>query len=92
MPNQRPARHRPQSRAACLRATPTPPRTGGIRDAKTRLRCLSERKRPPYNLARFCWALVQIQEAREWLGKALEIGGKALKSQALDDEELEAVC
>ena len=27
----------------------------------------------------------------EWLAKALEIGGKELKLQALDDEELAAV-
>jgi tetratricopeptide (TPR) repeat protein len=46
---------------------------------------------PPYNLARICCALGQVEEAREWLAKALEIGGAELKLQALDDEELAAV-
>ena len=46
---------------------------------------------PPYNLARICCALGQVEEAREWLAKALEIGGNELKLQALDDEELAAV-
>jgi hypothetical protein len=35
--------------------------------------------------------LGRSEEAREWLAKALEIGGKELKLQALDDEELAAV-
>jgi hypothetical protein len=35
--------------------------------------------------------LGQVDEAREWLAKALEIGGEELKLQALDDEELAAV-
>jgi hypothetical protein len=46
---------------------------------------------PPYNLARICCALGQVEEARQWLAKALEIGGAELKLQALDDEELAAV-
>jgi TPR repeat protein len=36
-------------------------------------------------------ALGQVDEAREWLAKALEIGGKELNLRALDDEELAAV-
>jgi tetratricopeptide (TPR) repeat protein len=46
---------------------------------------------PPYNLACICCALGQVEEAREWLAKALEIGGKELILQALDDEESVAV-
>ena len=38
-----------------------------------------------------CCVQGQVEEARQWLGKALEIGGKELKLQALDDEELAAV-
>jgi tetratricopeptide (TPR) repeat protein len=46
---------------------------------------------PLYNLAWICCALGQVEEAREWLAKALETGGEELKLQALDDEELAAV-
>ena len=42
-------------------------------------------------LSRICFALGRIGEARDWLGKALEIGGKELKVRALDDEDLAAV-
>jgi hypothetical protein len=33
--------------------------------------------------------LGQVEEAREWLAKALEIGGAELKLQALDREMIE---
>jgi hypothetical protein len=33
----------------------------------------------------------RIEEAREWLAKALEIGGKELKLRAVEDEELAAI-
>ena len=46
---------------------------------------------PPYNLACICCALDRVEEAREWLAKALEIGGKELKLRALEDEELAAI-
>lgn len=46
---------------------------------------------PPYILSRICCRLGRIEEAREWLAKALELGGKDLKLQALEDEELTAV-
>jgi hypothetical protein len=43
------------------------------------------------SIACICCALGQVDEAREWLAKALEIGGKELKLQALDDAELAAI-
>lgn len=48
---------------------------------------------PPYNLARNRCALGRIAEAqaRQWLARALEIGGEELKRRALADEELAAV-
>ena len=50
-----------------------------------------EESGPPYILSRICCALGRTGEAREWLGAALELGGKELKLQALEDEELAAV-
>lgn len=46
---------------------------------------------PPYVLARVCCALGEIEEARKWLTKALNLGGSELRLEALDDEELTAI-
>jgi hypothetical protein len=35
--------------------------------------------------------LGRVEEARKWLGQALEIGGKAMKLRALDDPGLKGV-
>jgi predicted Zn-dependent protease len=43
----------------------------------------------PYDLACVCCALKRVEEAREWLSKAIEAGGKEIKLQALDDSDLE---
>jgi len=32
-----------------------------------------------------------MDDARKWLGEALEIGGDAMKQRALDDEALEVL-
>jgi tetratricopeptide (TPR) repeat protein len=42
-----------------------------------------------YDLACVCCALKRVEEAREWLGKAIEAGGKEIKLRALDDSDLE---
>lgn len=46
---------------------------------------------PAYCLACICCALGRVEEARQWLARALEIGGKELKLRALEDEELAAL-
>lgn len=46
---------------------------------------------PPYILSRVCCALGRIEEARKWLEKALKLGGKDLRLQALEDDELTAI-
>jgi tetratricopeptide (TPR) repeat protein len=43
----------------------------------------------PYDLACVCCALKRVDEARTWLGKAIETGGSAIKLKALDDPDLE---
>jgi tetratricopeptide (TPR) repeat protein len=42
-----------------------------------------------YDLSCVCCALRRVDEARTWLGKAVEAGGKAIKLKALDDPDLE---
>ena len=42
-----------------------------------------------YNLACVCCALKRFDEARTWLGKAIDAGGKDVKLRALDDPDLE---
>jgi tetratricopeptide (TPR) repeat protein len=42
-----------------------------------------------YDLACVCCALKRIDEARTWLGKAIDVGGKDVKLRALDDPDLE---
>ena len=42
-----------------------------------------------YDLACICCALGRLNEARAWLGKAIEAGGKEIKLLALDDPDLE---
>lgn len=44
-----------------------------------------------YNLACFCAALGKIEEAREWLKRALDANGAELKLQALNDPDLAPV-
>jgi tetratricopeptide (TPR) repeat protein len=43
----------------------------------------------PYDLACVCCALKRVDEARSWLGKAIEAGGNEIKLKALDDSDLE---
>jgi tetratricopeptide (TPR) repeat protein len=42
-----------------------------------------------YDLACVCCTLNRVDEAREWLGKAVEAGGDEVKLRALDDSDLE---
>ena len=42
-----------------------------------------------YDLACICCTLKRVDEARLWLGKAIETGGNEIKLRALDDEDLE---
>ena len=42
----------------------------------------------PYDLACVCCALKRLEEARIWLGKAIEAGGREMKLRALDDPDL----
>ena len=42
-----------------------------------------------YDLACVCCALKRVDEARSWLGKAIEAGGNAIRLKALDDSDLE---
>jgi tetratricopeptide (TPR) repeat protein len=42
-----------------------------------------------YDLACVCCSLKQFDEARRWLGKAMETGGNEIKLRALDDPDLE---
>ncbi len=44
-----------------------------------------------YDLACVCCALNRLDEARSWLSKAIELGGKDMKLRALDDPDLEPV-
>jgi tetratricopeptide (TPR) repeat protein len=44
-----------------------------------------------YDLACVCCALKRVDEARSWLGKAIEAGGNAVKLKALDDPDLGAL-
>jgi tetratricopeptide (TPR) repeat protein len=44
-----------------------------------------------YNLACFCAALGEIEEARAWLKRALDADGDELKLQALNDPDLAPV-
>ena len=45
----------------------------------------------PYDLACLCCALKRPDEAKTWLGKAIETGGSAIKLKALDDQDLEPI-
>jgi tetratricopeptide (TPR) repeat protein len=42
-----------------------------------------------YDLACVCCALGRIKEARTWLARSIDIGGKDVKVRALDDPDLE---
>jgi tetratricopeptide (TPR) repeat protein len=42
----------------------------------------------PYDLACVCCGLKRLEEARTWLGKAIEAGGREMKLRALDDPDL----
>jgi hypothetical protein len=44
-----------------------------------------------YDLSCVCCALKWPDEARAWLGKAIEEGGNEIKLKALDDPDLEPV-
>ena len=44
-----------------------------------------------YNLACYACVLGNKTEARELLGKAIELGGDAVKAMALDDPDLQGV-
>lgn len=44
-----------------------------------------------YDLACICCALKRLDEARSWLSKAIELGGKDMKLRAVDDPDLELV-
>jgi tetratricopeptide (TPR) repeat protein len=44
-----------------------------------------------YDLACVCCSLKRFDEARTWLGKAIDAGGKEVKLKALDDPDLERV-
>ena len=44
-----------------------------------------------YDLACVCCLLGQVEDARAWLGKAIDVGGDELKKRALDDPDLEPV-
>ena len=44
----------------------------------------------PYNLACYACQMGQVDEARQWLKRAMKIGGnKKVKIRALNDEDLE---
>lgn len=45
-----------------------------------------------YDLACVCCALKRLDEARIWLVKAIDAGGKAVKRRALDDPDLKPIC
>jgi hypothetical protein len=42
-----------------------------------------------YDLACICCALKREEEARDWLGKAIEAGGNEIRKRSLDDPDLE---
>jgi hypothetical protein len=42
-----------------------------------------------YLLTCVCCSMNRLEEAKEWLGKAIEAGGKEIKLKALDDPDLE---
>jgi predicted Zn-dependent protease len=42
----------------------------------------------PYDLACVCCALKRPDEAKTWLAKAIDVGGKDVKLRALDDPDL----
>ena len=44
-----------------------------------------------YDLACACCALKRPDEARTWMGKAIEAGGNEIKLRALDDSDLEPI-
>jgi tetratricopeptide (TPR) repeat protein len=44
-----------------------------------------------YDLACVCCALKRPDEARTWMGKAIEAGGDELKRRALEDSDLEPI-
>ena len=44
-----------------------------------------------YNMACYACVLGNKDEARELLGKAIELGGDAVKTQALEDPDLQGV-
>ena len=44
-----------------------------------------------YNMACYACVLGNKEEARELLGKAIELGGDAVKTQALEDPDLQGV-
>ena len=43
----------------------------------------------PYDLACVCCALGRLEEAHEWLRRAMDIGGKEIRLRALGDPDLE---
>jgi tetratricopeptide (TPR) repeat protein len=44
-----------------------------------------------YDLACVCCALKRVDEARTWMGKAIEAGGDEIRRRALDDSDLESL-
>jgi hypothetical protein len=42
-----------------------------------------------YDQACVCCSMERIEEARDWLGRAIEAGGNEIKLKALDDPDLE---
>jgi tetratricopeptide (TPR) repeat protein len=44
-----------------------------------------------YDLACLCCMLDRAEEARNWLSKAIEIGGEEIKMKALNDPDLEPI-
>jgi tetratricopeptide (TPR) repeat protein len=79
-------------RAYALRRTPD----GGLTQAKEALLPAAEKfpKEPvvPFNLACYACQMQQLDEAREWLGQAVKVGGREhIKKMALADEDLKAL-
>ncbi|HZO84674.1 MAG TPA: hypothetical protein VFC26_05645, partial [Verrucomicrobiae bacterium] len=43
----------------------------------------------PYNLACYACQLGRINDSRQWLKRALSVGGKKIRSLALEDPDLQ---
>lgn len=45
----------------------------------------------PYDLACLCCLLGRLEEGKEWLGRAVELGGKEIMTRVHEDEDLEVI-